>query len=118
MGIEEITKYINLASNVISGVDDVVRAFQDKPRRRSFQNQLTGPTRYEDPNSLENLLRQAGYTLDPAEEQDADGKTPQEKLEEKMIGKAVQDDPELNLDAIASYMDAVRPIRREDFYRQ
>ena len=40
------------------------------------------------------------------------------KIRGKNDGKAVQDDPELNLDAIASYMDAVRPIRREDFYRQ
>ena len=113
---EEITKYVNLATNVLMGVDDVVRAFKDKPRRPGFQqfmDERMGVTRPL-PGSLEELLKQAGYV--PKPEEDEEGETSQEKVEEEMIGTAVQDDEGLNLDLIEAYMGSVSPIRRKDFF--
>lgn len=114
---EEITKYVNLATNVLMGVDDVVRAFKDKPRRPGFQqfmDERMGVTRRTLPGSLEELLKQAGYVPEP--EVDEEGKTSQEKVEEEMIGTAVQDDEGLDLDLIDAYMGSVLPIRRKDFF--
>ena len=114
---EEITKYVNLATNVLMGVDDVIRAFKDKPRRPGFQQYMDermGVTRRTMPGSLEELLKQAGYG--PVTEVDEEGKTPQEKVEEEMIGTAVQDDEGLDLDLVDAYMGSVSPIRRKDFF--
>ena len=124
---EEITKYVNLATNVLMGVDDVIRAFKDKPRRPGFQQYMDermGVTRRTMPGSLEELLKQAGYGPEP--EVDEEGKTPQEKVEEEMIGTAVQDDEGLDLDLIDAYMGAAGyeipetavPIQRESFFRK
>ena len=124
---EEITKYVNLAMNVLMGVDDVIRAFKDKPRRPGFQQYMDermGVTRRSMPGSLEELLKQAGFA--PEQEMDEEGKTPQEKVEEEMIGTAVQDDEGLDLDLVDAYMGAAGyeipetavPILRESFYRK
>ena len=40
MNPETITQYINAATSVLGGVDDVVRAFKDMPRRQSFRDSL------------------------------------------------------------------------------
>jgi len=40
MNPETITQYINAATSVLGGVDDVVRAFKDMPRRKSFRDSL------------------------------------------------------------------------------
>ena len=116
---EEITKYVNAATSVIMGVDDVVRAFKDMPRRPSYQRYMNKQMGIEDTGSLEYLLKQAGYVPDPnADEENKESETPQEKLEKDMIGEAAQAEDGLDLEAIDAYMGAVKPIQRGDFYRQ
>ena len=58
---EEITKYVNLATNVLMGVDDVVRAFKDKPRRPGFQQFMDERMGVEKTDPLKQYLRQFGY---------------------------------------------------------
>ena len=91
---EEITKYVNLATNVLMGVDDVVRAFKDKPRRPGFQQFMDERMGVEKTDPLKQYLRQFGYDddlFDDTKEKEGD-ETPEEKTAESMIGEAVQDE--------------------------
>lgn len=91
---EEITKYVNAATNVIMGVDDVVRAFKDMPRRPAFQKYVNKQMGIKETGPLEEYLREVGYINDRFEDTEKEEeKTPEEKTAESMIGEAVQDEP-------------------------
>ena len=92
---EEITAYVNAATNVIMGVDDVVRAFKDKPRRPAFQQYMNKQLGIEEPLDVRSAYEKAvEEAINPGAKERED-KTQQEKINESMIGEAVQEDTEL-----------------------
>jgi len=88
---EEITKYVNAATNVIMGVDDVVRAFKDMPRRPAFQKYMNEQLGVRDTASL--YEKEVERALNPEPPKEEGEKTEEERTAESMIGEAVQDEP-------------------------
>ena len=92
---EEITTYVKAATDVVMGVDDVVRAFKDQPRRPAFQQYMNKQLGIKEPLDVRSAYEKAveeAMNPDATEEED---KTQQEKINESMIGEAVQEDTEL-----------------------
>ena len=77
------------------GVDDVVRAFKDKPRRPAFQQYMNKQLGIEEPLDVRSAYEKAvEEAINPGAKERED-KTQQEKINESMIGEAVQEDTEL-----------------------
>ena len=86
---EEITTYVKAATNVIMGVDDVVRAFKDMPRRPAFQKFMNQQLGVEDTQSL--YEKEVERALNPESSKEEGEKTEEEKTADSMIGEAVQE---------------------------
>tara|TARA_R100000005_G_scaffold24152_1_gene10577 strand:+ start:46 stop:558 length:513 start_codon:yes stop_codon:yes gene_type:complete len=86
---EEITTYVKAATNVIMGVDDVVRAFKDMPRRPAFQKFMNEKLGVED--TLSEYEKEVQKALNPEPPKEEGEKTEEEKTSESMIGEAVQE---------------------------
>lgn len=86
---EEITNYVNAATNVIMGVDDVVRAFKDMPRRPEFRKYMNKQLGVRDTTSL--YEEEVEKALNPELPREEGEKTEQEKIVDSMIGEAVQE---------------------------
>jgi hypothetical protein len=86
---EEITTYVKAATNVIMGVDDVVRAFKDMPRRPAFQKYMNEQLGVRDTASL--YEEEVEKALNPELPREEGEKTEQEKTADSMIGEAVQE---------------------------
>jgi hypothetical protein len=86
---EEITKYVSAATNVIMGVDDVVRAFKDMPRRPEFRKYMNKQLGVRDTASL--YEEEVEKALNPEFLREEGEKTEQEKIVDSMIGEAVQE---------------------------
>ena len=92
---EEITTYVKAATDVVMGVDDVVRAFKDQPRRPAFQQYMNKQLGIEEPLNVRSAYEKAvEEAMNPGANQ-GEEKTPQEKINESMIGEAVQEDTEI-----------------------
>ena len=92
---EEITTYVKAATNVIMGVDDVVRAFKDQPRRPAFQQYMNKQLGIEEPLDVRSAYeREVEKAMNPGAYQ-GEEETPQEKINESMIGEAVQEDMDI-----------------------
>ena len=86
---EEITTYVKAATNVIMGVDDVVRAFKDMPRRPAFQKFMNQQLGVED--TLSEYEKEVQKALNPEPSKEEGEKTEEEKISDSMKGEAVQD---------------------------
>ena len=86
---EEITTYVKAATNVIMGVDDVVRAFKDMPRRPAFQKFMNQQLGVED--TLSEYEKEVQKALNPEPSKEEGEKTEEEKISDSMVGEAVQD---------------------------
>tara|TARA_R100000734_G_C3317512_1_gene110728 strand:+ start:489 stop:1001 length:513 start_codon:yes stop_codon:yes gene_type:complete len=126
---EQITTYVKAATSALMGVDDVVRAFKDMPRRPAFQSFMNEQLGIKDPTSA--YLNEVKNALNPESSNEKENKTEQEKITESMIGEAVQEnfDPQVIMQTVPFSQDGQsykldmnilqeNKINSPDFYRQ